>query len=171
MRAEGTGFGHGGGWSGDTRVSTETRSFSEKKWTPPPSPTRIRFHTPERPPEPPKKRDRSVQNHDYDRREVQPNVTPPEKIAAIVDLYKKGWSARAVGEKVGVSRVTVLRYIKEADLKVRGARRPVSDEALIADYAKGLSMREVGRRNGVSNTTVRNRLAAAGVEIRARRKN
>lgn len=51
------------------------------------------------------------------------NVLKPEKQEQVRALGRLGWSLRRIEEATGVRRETAGRYLREAGISVRGARR------------------------------------------------
>lgn len=171
MKVEGTGFGYGGGWQGDTKVTTKTRKIGTgEKWTPPPSPTRIRARTDEElalgreMAEASAKRRRKTSNG---RGNAFRRISE-ELVKQIVEDYQSGLSAKAVSEKHGISTTTTLKYLRENGIEMRGMKSPKEKvDEMVRLYEQGLSMKEIGKRVGTTNTTVRRQLMSKGITIRS----
>ena len=42
-----------------------------------------------------------------------------ELINELIDLYDKGYSAKEIGEKLGLDPSTIIKYLKENGIKIR----------------------------------------------------
>lgn len=174
MKSEGYGLMAGGGFGGD-RPPGPSRTMLSQRRPAPESPTRMRPLSPEQQAEVDARtivtRERTAKR----RKSRKSRAGSPQGFQAlsaaqvnmIVDLYEAGQTAKAVAEEVKCSRTTVLKYLKDAGVDIRGARIHADKAAdVVRLYATGIGIRQVAEELGMSNTTVRTRLIEAGVRVR-----
>ena len=85
------------------------------------------------------------------------------------ELYRAGYSMKAIAEKIGRSTSTVCAYLQNAGVQARPQGHHATTRARAADlYGSGLSANEVAVVLGVTGSTVARWLAASGVKARQR---
>ena len=90
-----------------------------------------------------------------------------EEVDALQDAYRDGASLAELQQQFGLSRGSVQRILRKAD--VRRRRKSLTDtdvELLVERYEANLTIREIAEEKGLAKTTVQNALAKAGVEMR-----
>lgn len=101
-------------------------------------------------------------------------VTAETKAAALEMYQRPGVSQKAVAEAFGVSKRTVVRWMREAEAGVQptgskhaGAAERAAQEKIAARMcAAGETPRNIGLAIGVSEGTARRRAAAGGAVMR-----
>lgn len=83
-------------------------------------------------------------------------------------LYlEEGLTTQQIGERVGVSRVTIGNRLREYGIERRPRRRSLPPELLARLYhEEGLTQMEIAAQLGVSDVTVRARMQEYGIEAR-----
>jgi hypothetical protein len=71
-----------------------------------------------------------------------------------VALYRAGWSAPAIADRVGCSPSTIYRRLAAAGIARRPARRALSRQDLIAGLERGWSAPEIAAAHAVSVSCV-----------------
>jgi IS30 family transposase len=85
----------------------------------------------------------------------------------VVAEYSNGGSAREIGDRLGISRNTVLRLVERHGVKRQVSRMSEQDRArAIQLYKNGLSLAAVGQELGRNPRTIRDLLVQAGIERR-----
>ncbi|GGM49747.1 hypothetical protein GCM10010489_21490 [Microbacterium saperdae] len=99
--------------------------------------------------------------------EKAPTPYTPELIAALRSDYESGMSAREIGDARGLDRVTVLKRLRAAGVKIRRQGLvPEQVDAAVAMYQSRQTLAQIGARFGVAQGTVGRYLVAAGVTMR-----
>jgi len=106
-----------------------------------------------------------------------PKFTAAEK-RRIVKAYREGATAGEVGEEHGLSRVTVLKFVREAGVDIprgpspgTGGRPPTvtaAEKGRIVKAYQWAIAEEVGERFGLTGATVLKFVREAGEEVRGR---
>lgn len=100
-----------------------------------------------------------------------PNRPRPERrIAATIrdealQLYQSGMWANEVARRLPVSKPTVLKWARAANIEIRNQKLPTPDLPLL--HSAGCSAREISRRTGLGRKLVLRRLRADGCDVRA----
>jgi DNA invertase Pin-like site-specific DNA recombinase len=91
----------------------------------------------------------------------------PEILAEIVARYEAGESSTAIATVFHLSKNSVIRLLREADVPIRrqGLTEEQIDEAA-ALYESGLSLAKIGAHLGVDHGTVWHQLKKLGVRMR-----
>ena len=85
----------------------------------------------------------------------------PELLATTKALYELGWSTARIGAEVGVSPVTVLRWIDRMGVPQRPWFRPDVSTSYIADRLRsGATYAELSKETGMSDGALRRRYAS-----------
>lgn len=85
----------------------------------------------------------------------------PELLARTKTLYEAGWSTARIGAEVGVSPVTVLRWIDRMGVPQRPWFRPDVSTSYIADRLRsGATYAELSKETGMSDGALRRRYAS-----------
>jgi DNA-directed RNA polymerase specialized sigma24 family protein len=94
-----------------------------------------------------------------------------DEIDDLVAAYEGGCTVDELAEDFQVHRTTVMRLLKQRDVKTRRKHGLTPEQLDMAAelYREGWSLARVGERFHVDARTVRDTLAKAGVEIRPRR--
>jgi hypothetical protein len=103
-----------------------------------------------------------------------PYKKPPRKLAASVDwdrakrlfLFLEK-SPTEIGEEVGLSALTVCKYLKKKGVNTRNRLANCSPAAFIEEY-KTSSMREIGESHKIGESRIRLVLKRGGAKIRTR---
>jgi DNA invertase Pin-like site-specific DNA recombinase len=91
----------------------------------------------------------------------------PQAVAELVARYEAGEPSTALATLFGISKGSVLRLLRDADVPIRKQR--LSDDQITEAarlYASGLSLGKIGQMFGVDSTTVWRRLLGRGVTMR-----
>jgi DNA-binding CsgD family transcriptional regulator len=93
---------------------------------------------------------------------------PAEQIAALVEAYASGASARELAEQYGVNESTVYGHLKRNQTPQRAYRKLRGDQldGAIQAYESGQSLRSIAEQLGMDRATVRTALAETGVVLR-----
>lgn len=84
----------------------------------------------------------------------------------IRDLYRQGWSVRALAQRYNISKNTILRHLGD-EARPGGTKvLALSTEEMTNLYAEGYSLLDIAEKAGVSYQTVTRRLKAAGIQLR-----
>lgn len=99
--------------------------------------------------------------------EKAPTSYTPELIAALRADYESGLSAREIGDARGLDRVTVLKRLRAAGVKIRRqGLEPGQVDTAVAMYMAGQTLAQVGAHYGVAQGTVGRYLKEHGVTMR-----
>ncbi|WP_131732750.1 hypothetical protein [Actinomadura formosensis] len=87
----------------------------------------------------------------------------------LIAAYGAGATVYELGERFGIARQTVSRYLRSHDvpMRMRGLSPEQIDEA-VRLYEAGWSLARIGERMGVNDMTVRSRLVERGMQMRPR---
>ena len=88
----------------------------------------------------------------------------------VIDLYKRGLSQQAIGDRYGVSREAVKRVLKKHGMSRKDKPKRFSDEEMnkiIQMYESGMSTREIGELYSVSDTTIQSWLEKNNIKRRS----
>lgn len=92
---------------------------------------------------------------------------PEEDVQKALEFARRGMSAYAIAQRIGMSPPTVTKYMRQAGIPVRSTIRwTVADKQKVLELARqGMSAREIARRIGVSPNQALRYIHAAGIQV------
>ncbi|MCI7633035.1 MAG: hypothetical protein MSS80_03220 [Mollicutes bacterium] len=93
--------------------------------------------------------------------------TPEDKIIKMIELYKEGYSAKEIGEKLRSDPSIILKYLKERGVKIVNKKITKGMiERVCKQYKDGLTQEQIAQSNKTSRKTVRRILKDNNIPIR-----
>lgn len=89
----------------------------------------------------------------------------------MVEMYGGGSTQREIADELGVSTVTVSKYLRERGVATRrrnGKLDTGTVDRIVSAYVSGESAREIAEREGITATTARKYLAVSGARPHGR---
>lgn len=91
---------------------------------------------------------------------------PEEYKQQALEFARRGMSANAIAQRIGMTPKTVMRYMRQAGIPVQPRGRWMADKEKVLELIRqGASAREISQRIGMSYAQARNYMHAAGVPV------